>query len=134
MLVLSILTCGIYYLYFVYASTKECNEFTRRDEMSPGTEIVLIIVTCGIWDIYWDYRMGKRLVEMGQMVGLQITDNAILYVILDVLQFGFINALIQQETMNRIWAAAQNPPPPPNYYYPPYPPQGPPSDGPYYRQ
>jgi hypothetical protein len=127
MLILSIVTCGIYYLYYVYAATQDCNDFTRRQEQSPGTEVVLTIVTCGIYNLYWDYRMGKRLAEMCMMVGLPITDNAVLYLVLDLFGIGFINALLQQETMNRIWDASARgapytpgswpPPPGPPYYH-----------------
>lgn len=47
-LVLILLTCGIYYLYFIYIVSEETQEFTGDRDFSPGMEIFLSIITCGI--------------------------------------------------------------------------------------
>ncbi len=83
-LVLILLTCGIYYLYFIYVVSRETQEFLGEPEFSPGVEVLLSLITCGIWNIYWDYRIGKRIAQMCEQVGLPPTDNAILYLLLDV--------------------------------------------------
>src|SRR5579863_1746322 len=107
-LLLTFLTCGFYYYYFIYVVTAETQDFLGQTElnMSPGMEILLTIVTFGIWNIYWDYRMGKRMATMCQIVGLPVTDNAVLYLILDLVGVGIINAILEQDTLNRIWQAA----------------------------
>jgi len=129
-LLLSLVTCGLYYFYFMYVVTEEVNRYTGRNEQSPLVEVVLTIVTCGLWDIFWDYKIGKRMADMCLTAGITPTDNAVLYLILDLLGFGIVNAYLQQDTLNRIWSARppyssgggyyQDPgayPPPPGPYY-----------------
>jgi hypothetical protein len=131
-LILCMLTCGLYYLYYMYTVTVEVNNYTGRKEQDPVTDVILTVLTCGLWDLYWDYKMGKRMARMTQMAGLPITDNAVLYLVMDLLQVGLINVVMQQDTLNRVWDAR------PPYYggnggYPPpgnYPP--PPNTPPYY--
>ena len=128
-LVLILLTCGIYYLYFIYVVSQETQDFLDDREISPGVEALLSLITCGLWNIYWDYRMGKRVAEMCVQVGLPVTDNAVLYLVLDLVGFGgfsslgLVNPVLQQDSLNRIWKAAMSgpPPPPPGSSWPPAP-------------
>lgn len=116
-LLLIFLTCGIYYLYFIYKATEEVQEFLGISDTPPALAVVLHIVTCGIYNIYWDYQIGKRTAEMCARVGLPATDNSVLYLVLDLLgvggfaSVGLINPLIQQDLLNRVWEAAAQPPP-----------------------
>ena len=116
-LVLILLTCGIYYLYFIYKSSQEMDDFLGESDYSPGTEVLLSVLTCGLWNVYWDYRAGKRIARMSASVGLPPTDNALLYLILDLLgvggfaSAGIINPLLQQDGLNRVWQAAMTGPP-----------------------
>jgi hypothetical protein len=115
-LVLILLTCGFYYLYFIYVVSQETQDFLEEPDISPGVEVLLSVLTCGLWNIYWDYRMGKRIAEMSVRVGLPPTDNAILYLVLDLfgaggfLSLGLINPVLQQDGLNRIWRASQDGP------------------------
>ncbi len=113
-LVLIFLTCGIYYLYFIYVVSQETSEFLGEADISPGVEALLSLVTCGLWNIYWDYRMGKRIALMSARAGLPPTDNAVLYLVLDLAGFGgfaslgLVNPILQQDSLNRVWRAAQS--------------------------
>ena len=117
-LVLILLTCGIYYLYFIYVVSQETQDFLEEPDISPGLEVLLSVLTCGLWNIYWDYRMGKRIAEMSRQVGLPPTDNAVLYLVLDLvgvggfLSLGLLNPILQQDSLNRVWRAAESGPPP----------------------
>ncbi len=129
-LILILLTCGIYYLYYIYIVSEETQEFLGERDLSPGVEVLLSVVTCGLYNIYWDYKIGKRVSEMCGRVGLPATDNAVLYLILDLVGFGgfgglgLINPVLQQDSLNRIWQAAMTGPPPDPGTWPP-PPSGP---------
>ncbi len=113
-LLLILLTCGIYYLYFIYVVSQETQDFLEEADTSPGLEVLLCVLTCGIYNIYWDYKMGKRIAEMCVRVGLPPTDNAVLYLVLDLVgaggfaSLGLLNPLLQQESLNRVWKAAEN--------------------------
>jgi len=115
-LVLILITCGLYYLYFIYVVSEETQEFLEERDMSPGVEVLLSVITCGLYNIYWDYKIGKRVAEMCGRVGLPITDNAVLYLVLDLVGFGgfaglgLINPILQQDSLNRVWNAAMTGP------------------------
>ena len=112
-LVLILLTCGIYYLYFIYVVSRETQDFLKEPDTSPGLELLLCLLTCGLYNIYWDYKIGKRIAEMSERVGLPPTDNAVLYLVLDLIgiggfaSLGLLNPLLQQESLNRLWRAAE---------------------------
>ena len=126
-LVLILLTCGIYYLYFIYVVSEETQEFSGERDVVPGLEVLLSIITCGLYNIYWDYKIGKRVAEMCGQVGLPITDNAVIYLVLDLVGFGgfgslgLVNPVLQQDSLNRIWKAAMTGPPPDADAWPPPP-------------
>jgi len=129
-LVLILLTCGIYYLYFIYVVSEETQEFLDERDTSPAVEVLLSVLTCGIYNVYWDYKIGKRVAEMCGRVGLPATDNSVLYLILDMVGvggfggLGLINPILQQDSLNRVWKAAMTGPPPDHGAWPP-PPAGP---------
>ena len=84
-LVLILLTCGIYYLYFIYEVSQETQEFLEEPDISPGVEVLLSVLTCGLWNIYWDYRMGKRIAEMNRQAGLPVHfGNALAHAVVPV--------------------------------------------------
>ena len=61
-IVLSIVTCGIYSLYWLYSMAEDLNMVTARpDGPSGGLVLLLTIVTCGIYGLYWLYRAGDEL-------------------------------------------------------------------------
>lgn len=115
-LLLILLTCGIYYFYYIYVTSCEVQDFLDAPDTSPGLEVLLCLLTCGLYNIYWDYKMGKRIAEMCIRVGLPPTDNAVLYLVLDLVgvggfaSLGLLNPLLQQESLNRVWRAAENSP------------------------
>ena len=124
-LILILLTCGIYYLYFIYIVSKEIQEFLEERDTAPALEVLLCIITCGLYNIYWDYKMGKRVAEMCARVGLPVTDNAVLYLVLDLVgvggfaSLGLVNPVLQQDSLNRVWRAAMTGPPDSNAWPPP---------------
>ena len=130
-LLLCFVTCGLYYFYYMYAVTDEVNRYTGRNEQSPMGDIFLTILTCGAWDIYWDYRIGKRTADMCRSAGITPIDNAVLYVVLDVVGVGLLNVYFQQDLLNKVWAA--RPPYGGSDYQAPHPDAYPPPPGPYYQ-
>jgi hypothetical protein len=105
-LLFSILTGGIYYLYYIYKVSEETQTFLNEPDTSPMLEVVLSICTCGLYTIYWDYKMAKKIAQMQQTVGLPVTDNSTLYLILNFVGLGIVNSLIEQGHLNEVWNAA----------------------------
>lgn len=96
--ILSFVTCGIYYLYWIYRLNDEVNEMAR-DETAPGGGLVLllIILTCGIYSFYWFYKMGEKCDYIAQTN----TSNNIVYLLLSIFGLGIVAAALIQDTINR---------------------------------
>lgn len=102
-IIFSIITCGIYYLYWLYKFASELNGYLGDQRSSPGVDLLLCIF-CFPYQIYWFYKYGKAISEAQIRAGLPAEDNAILYVILSIFGLGIVNAAIMQSAMNKVWA------------------------------
>ena len=63
-LVLTILTLGIFNLYWNYRQMRSCNELLGRHEFSFLLWLLLVILTCGLYHFYYQYKMGSAIVEI----------------------------------------------------------------------
>lgn len=101
--VLSLVTCGIYAFYWIYKMSEEMQRATGKSSMSPGMELLLCIVTCGIYMFYWFYKYGKLITEAQEQAGLNAEDNAILYLILSIFGLSIVSMALMQSAANKIW-------------------------------
>lgn len=64
-ILLSIITCGIYGIYWLIMLNDETNYVSghQQDGTSGGVVFLLTLVTCGIYGIYWCYKQGEKLNE-----------------------------------------------------------------------
>lgn len=76
-ILLSIVTCGIYniFLYFALA-TEVKNEGIKYGEnlTEPIVAFLLTIVTCGIYGFYYVYKQGAILKKIGTVNNVSIVD------------------------------------------------------------
>lgn len=106
-ILLTIVTCGIYYFYWFYQTTKELTEYSEDYRLSPGLSIVLTIVTCGFYQIYWWYRIADIFISAQQKAKYpRPNDNKILFVVLTLFGLDIINMAILQSDMNQLWEKA----------------------------
>ena len=105
-IILTIITCGIYGIYWFIVLTDDAR-LASRDQQAPtgGIAFLLTLVTCGIYGIYWAYKMGKTIATAKQVNGLNVEDNSVLYLILQLFGLGIINYALMQNELNQI---AQN--------------------------
>ena len=100
-IILSIVTCGIYGIYWFIMLTEDVNTLTNDHKTSGGTAFVLTLITCGIYGIYWAYSMGKRMYEYQQSRGEVASDNSVLYLVLELFGFGIVTYALLQDTLNK---------------------------------
>ena len=100
-IVLSIITCGIYGIYWFVVLTNETNEAAGVQGTSGGVAFLLTLITCGIYGIYWAYKQGEKL---DQATG-KSSSNSILYLVLELIGLGIIAYALMQNELNKI---AQN--------------------------
>ena len=112
-IILSIVTCGIYYLIWLYQTESELNNTLGDTKDSPGLELLLVIVTCGLYSIYWFYKYCKKTAELSErMQVLPADDNSLPCLLLCIFGFGVISMAILQYQINRL--ADRMPPSAPN--------------------
>ena len=102
-IILTIITCGIYGLYWFVMLTDESNSIASESEKSAsgGLAIIYTIITCGIYAIYWNYKMGKKLYSAGKIYSKDISDNSVLYIVLAIFGLGIVNYCLMQSDLNR---------------------------------
>lgn len=99
----SILTLGIYYLYWIYAVSKETQQYLGRRTTSPGVELLLCIITFGIYWFYWIIKYSRLAAECQKKAGLPPEDNAVINLILAIIGLGLISSMIIQASLNGVW-------------------------------
>ena len=102
-IILTIVTCGIYGIYWFIVLTDDAR-LASGDQQAPsgGIAFLLTLITCGIYGIYWAYKMGKTLVMAKQKAKLNAEDNSVLYLILQIFGLGIINYAIMQNELNQL--------------------------------
>ena len=102
-IVLSIVTCGIYGLYWMYCLHEDMKAvFGLPMDVSGGMLILLTIVTCGIYGMYWCYQVGRA---MDVAHGTPNGSLGILYLILSIFGFDIIVWALLQNELNQFTAA-----------------------------
>ncbi|MGH4123431.1 MAG: DUF4234 domain-containing protein [Clostridium sp.] len=114
LIIFTILTCGIYHMYWMYVTTNEVNQFLCEEDTSGGMVLVFSIITCGIYALYWYYNMGKKLqVAQCRDFGKSIdnnnnnnnnnNDDSVLYLLLSLFGFAIVSSAIIQANLNKVW-------------------------------
>ena len=96
-IVLTLITCGIYELYWLYVTAEELN---AKDKTEPPltnyiVAILLALITCGIYGIYWNY---KFFVKADKALG---TDNWMINFILSLFGFEIVSVVLVQDSINK---------------------------------
>ena len=98
-IMLTIVTCGIYGLYWIAKINDEMDMLVDDESNISGALVVaLSIVTCGIYMIYWNYKMGTKVDELK---GTNAS-TGILYLVFSCLGLGIIVLAIIQDEINKV--------------------------------
>jgi hypothetical protein len=102
-LILTILTCGIFNLYWNYRQMEVCNAVLKRREFSFWVWLLLTILTCGIYHIFYQYKMGAAIVEIQRLLNREIFDILpLISVLVTITGFSIIVDCIHQHEINKI--------------------------------
>lgn len=96
-IILTIITCGIYSIYWMVKLNDELNTIAQKRGISGGMLILLSIVTCGIYSYYWYYKMGENVDEINK----NSSNTPILYIILAIFGFSIVNLALMQDAINK---------------------------------
>jgi hypothetical protein len=103
-IILSLVTCGLYLIYWNYCEMKTLNGLLGREEYSFWTWLLLTIVTCGLFHIYYEYRLGVGVVELQGKYGVAQDGNfASICLILSIIGLSIVADALQQHEINKIY-------------------------------
>ena len=101
--ILSLVTCGLYGLYWFVCMTDDTNTVANEEGTSGVLALILTIVTCGIYGLYWAYKCGDKLDKAKVDRGMPASNGGVLYLILYIFGGIIAYALIQNE-LNKLAA------------------------------
>lgn len=101
-ILLTIVTCGIYGLYWFVCITDDTNEMSGENELAGGgMALLLTLVTCGIYGWYWAYKMGEKVDIIKNRGGMPSSNIGILFVVLQLFGLGIIDYALAQDAINK---------------------------------
>ncbi len=87
----TIITFGIYGIYWFICLTNDSNEINPENKTaSGGLAFLFTLISFGIYGIYWNYKLGVKL-----------TGSGVLYLILSLIGFGWVNYILAQSEINK---------------------------------
>ena len=103
-IVLSIITCGIYGIYWMICLVDDLNVASGRvGDTSGGMVFLLTLVTCGIYGIYWAYKAGEKIAYVKQRnTGEQDSSSSVLYLVLSLVGFSIVVYALIQSELNKV--------------------------------
>ncbi len=104
-IILSIVTCGIYGLYWYFCVINDLNTASETpDDASAGMVLLLSIVTCGIYGWIWLYKAGEKVDKIRQRNGETPSDSSIIYILLAVFGLAIVDYALIQTELNKVAA------------------------------
>ncbi|MGN0306526.1 MAG: DUF4234 domain-containing protein [Lachnospiraceae bacterium] len=101
-IILSLVTCGLYSIYWFICLTNETNEVSGNDGTSGGMAFLFSIITCGIYALYWMYKQGEKLDAAKAEKGIVSSNSGILYLVLAIFGLGLVSYALMQDSLNKL--------------------------------
>jgi len=100
---LSLVTCGLYGIYWWYTMMTELKNYLGKEEINPTMDVVIMLF-CGLYGLYLPIKYGAYIQEAQQRAGMaNAEDQGVMFLL-----FGFLcgfHYVKMQEELNKIWQA-----------------------------
>ena len=108
-IIFSLLTCGLYSLYWQYKQMETLNGWLGRTDYRFWLWLFLSILTCGIFALYYEYKMAVGINEIQADNGLTVNHSlAAICVLLAIFGIGIASLAIQQWEINKFYNARED--------------------------
>ena len=104
-IIISVVTLGIAGIVWFIQLTNDVGKVSGDSDLSGGKCFLLTIITCGIYGFFWAYKMGKAMEIAGQKNNKPISDNSILYLILQIFGLSIVTYILVQNDLNNNFVA-----------------------------
>lgn len=101
-IVLSVVTCGIYGIYWFICLSNDANTASGTFGTSGGTAFILTLITCGIYGLYWAYKQGEKIDSAKNSRGIPSSNSGILYLVLSIFGLGIVAYALMQDELNKL--------------------------------
>lgn len=101
-IILSLVTCGIYGIYWFICLNNDANTVSNTFTTSGGVAFLLSIVTCGIYYFYWSYKQGEKIDHAKNSRGIQSSNTGVVYLLLSIFGLGIIGYALMQNELNNL--------------------------------
>ena len=100
-IVLTLLTCGIYGLFWQARIFRVVNAFLGREKYSFWLWFLLSLITCNIYNIFAQYDLAKSINEVQAKLGKPVNENLpLLNLVFSILPLHVIYGAIDQSEIN----------------------------------
>lgn len=102
-IIFSIITCGIYAIYWFICLTNEVNEAAGVEGTSGGMAFLLTLITCGIYGFYWAYKQGEKIekAKSDRGMGNGSGSLSVVYLLLSIFGLGIVAYGLMQNELNQ---------------------------------
>lgn len=102
-IILSLVTCGIYGLYWLVCLNDDANRVSGQESTSGAMLVVLSLVTCGIYMFYWMYKQGEKIDSAKRARGMDVSGNSsVIYLVLTLFGLGIVSYALMQNELNQM--------------------------------
>lgn len=101
---LSIITLGIYSIFFWYRWTEEVNTLCIDDDDDSANYLlvcILSVFTCGIYTFVWNYKMAERIYQKSADYGVQLKHGG-MFIMLWRLFFPLVSSIYKISYVNKL--------------------------------
>lgn len=102
-IILSLVTCGFYNVYWNYVQFRSLNTLLGREEFEFAKWLILSIITCGLFHLYYEYKMGRELQLWLSEHGYPVSPNlGVLGLVLSCFGLSVVADAVYQHELNRL--------------------------------
>ncbi len=101
-IILTIVTCGIYGLYWFVKVTDELNYVSGdRGATTGGMSLLFTLVTCGIYGLFWAWKSGERVNALRANRGTPDGFLHVIFLVLELFGLNIVNLALIQDEVNQ---------------------------------
>ena len=100
-ILLSIVTCGIYAIYWQVCLVNDVNKVKEDENTKSGIVVFLLsLVTCTIYWLYWVFKTGECIDSAKTANGTPTSSRGLVYLLLSIFGLGIVAMAILQSDLN----------------------------------
>ncbi|MFI5349967.1 MAG: DUF4234 domain-containing protein [Elusimicrobiota bacterium] len=102
-IIFSVITCGLYNVYWNYRQMQALNILMGRREFSFAKWAILTLLTFGLYHIYYEYRMGVELQGWLTAHGRAVNEHlALIGLLLSMFALTVVADAVYQHELNKL--------------------------------